>query len=158
LRRLDQNSDAAIALSAILSLATDNAKELCLAKLNAGKKALGMYIYALSIGVDFETVADIMTSPIAMETFKLMEGNLFTSKDSMYNISQAFSYIEKGPQHLGGILKSKLLNDNGNESTETVLDNLIKRINQIIYKNSPEKRIDLKDSTYNKWQRIINLA
>lgn len=59
-----------------------------------------MYIYALSIGVDFETVANIMTSPLAIEIFKLMEGNMFTGKSSMFNISQAFDYLSKGPEHL----------------------------------------------------------
>ena len=40
-------------ISALLSLATDNAKELCLAKLNANAKMAGMYIYGLTIGIPF---------------------------------------------------------------------------------------------------------
>lgn len=151
LKRLDQNSDAAIALSAILSLATDNAKELCLAKLNAGRKALGMYIYALSIGVDFETVANIMTSPLAIEIFKLMEGNMFTGKSSMFNISQAFDYLSKGPEHLlANQRKEYLVDDQGNITKENVLTSLIKKVNANIKKSEYK----IKD---NNIQHLINL-
>jgi hypothetical protein len=36
----------------LLSLATDNAKELALAKLNAGSDMLGMYIFGIVVGAD----------------------------------------------------------------------------------------------------------
>jgi len=48
-------------LSGLLSLATDNAKELALDKLNA-QNTLGMYIYGITIGMDFKTLADIICS------------------------------------------------------------------------------------------------
>ena len=38
-------------MSALLGLSTDNAKELVLAKINAGTSSIGMYLYGLSIGI-----------------------------------------------------------------------------------------------------------
>ena len=59
-----EDKDVALTLSALLSLATDNAKELALSKLNAGTKTLGMYIYGLSIGMEFNDIASIMMSDV----------------------------------------------------------------------------------------------
>jgi hypothetical protein len=47
-------SDASADMSALLGLSTDNAKELVLAKINAGTASIGMYLYGLSIGIPFE--------------------------------------------------------------------------------------------------------
>lgn len=65
LAEAENDNDAVIVLSALLSLATDNAKELCLEKLNADTNLIGMYVYGLSIGMDFKDVAKIMMSPMA---------------------------------------------------------------------------------------------
>jgi hypothetical protein len=41
-------------ISGLLSLATDNAKELKLGKLNAGRELAGLYIYGITIGVPID--------------------------------------------------------------------------------------------------------
>ena len=50
--------DAALLISALLSLATDNAKELILAKINATGDMLDVWCYLLSTGHSFEEIAD----------------------------------------------------------------------------------------------------
>ena len=97
LEQIDQDTDAAIILSAILSLATDNAKELSLAKLNAGVNMLGIYIYGTMIGIDFKGLSNIMMSTPALIIRDLMEGNSFGIDLKMNKLDQVFDYIELGP-------------------------------------------------------------
>jgi len=94
---VDNDEDAALALSALLSLATDNAKELALAKLNAGTNMLGMYIYGLTIGMKFSDISKILMSDIGFTMSDLMSENVFTEEPSM-NIQDVFDYFEIGPQ------------------------------------------------------------
>ena len=42
-----------------------------------------MYIYGLAIGVSFDEMFDILTSPSALEVSKLMRGNSFTGDRQM---------------------------------------------------------------------------
>ena len=97
LEQINQDTDAAIILSAILSLATDNAKELSLAKLNAGVNMLGIYIYGTMIGIDFKGLSNIMMSTPALIVRDLMEGNSFGIDLKMNKLDQVFDYIELGP-------------------------------------------------------------
>lgn len=90
------NQDQALTLSAILSLATDNAKELALTKLNAAN-FLGMYIYGITIGVDFKTLADIICSRTGLIINEMMGSNSFTKKRGM-NIQNIFDYLETAPE------------------------------------------------------------
>lgn len=66
-----------IILSALLSLATDNAKELGLAKINAGMEFAGSYAYLTIMGVPIETSIKFFTSPIIRRVTELTKGNLF---------------------------------------------------------------------------------
>lgn len=52
-------------LSQLLSVATDNAKELVLAKINAGTNFAKMYVYLISMGYDLDDIAAFMVSPVA---------------------------------------------------------------------------------------------
>ena len=97
---MDNDTDAALILSALLSLATDNAKELQLSKLNAGTKTIGMYIYGVSIGMDFESVSKIMTSKVGMLLTELTKGNVFTGERGIFSIAKVFDYIETGPRDI----------------------------------------------------------
>ena len=66
-------------LSALLSLATDNAKELALDKLNASN-FLGMYIYGIAIGMNFQALADIISSKTGIVLNELMLSNAFSGE------------------------------------------------------------------------------
>jgi hypothetical protein len=48
-------------LSAMLSLAVDNAKELMLSILNAGEEFAGCYAYLISLGVPVEQIIKFFT-------------------------------------------------------------------------------------------------
>ena len=102
------NQDQALILSALLSLATDNAKELALDKLNASNM-LGMYIYGITIGMDFKAIADIICSETGLVINELMGSNSFLNEKGK-NIQNIFDYLELAP-----VLDSKVrLSEQGN--------------------------------------------
>jgi hypothetical protein len=74
-------------------LSTDNAKELVLAKINANTATLGMYLYGLSLGVPFESLYKIMTSPLMWRLTELTQGNFFNNDMGTYNISGSLNYL-----------------------------------------------------------------
>ena len=80
--------NAANNVSGFLSAATDNAKELIMAKVNASTDLAAMHLYMLILGFDIEAVVEIMTSDEMVEIIKNMEGNIFTtgSDKSFLNI------------------------------------------------------------------------
>ena len=90
-------SDAANEASAFLSLSTDNAKELALAKLNAGTQTLSMYLYGLSLGVPVDTLFKIMTSPLAFRLVELAKGDIFSGNSGCRTILGALDYLHKDP-------------------------------------------------------------
>jgi hypothetical protein len=42
-----------------------------------------MYIYGMAIGVSFDDIFSILTSPVALEISKLIRGNSFTGDPTM---------------------------------------------------------------------------
>lgn len=76
--QIKPDTDAALNISSILSLATDNAKELMLAKINAGVDFASMHIYLAILGIDERTVAKFMTSPEAKAIKSKMNRDFFT--------------------------------------------------------------------------------
>lgn len=93
-----EQNDSAITHSAMLSLATDNAKELQLSKLNAGNKTMGMYIFATSIGMSFDQISAIMMSKQGRLFTKLLEEDVFNPYQSVnYKYDHVFKYFEEGP-------------------------------------------------------------
>ena len=93
--------DAALILSALLSCATDNAKELVLSKINAGADMVGLYIYGIAIGIDFDRIADIMMSKTARVLSKIKNGNIFNNTRDMPFLTNVFDYVEDGPDVSG---------------------------------------------------------
>ena len=128
---IDQDTDAAIILSAILSLATDNAKELSLAKLNAGVNMLGIYVYGTMIGIDFKGLSDIMMSTPALIVRDLMEGNSFGINLKLSKLDQVFDYLELGPkkqlQALGKTFEIKVGENVTTVSTLSIVEDAIRK-------------------------------
>lgn len=54
--------DKSLVISALISAATDNAKELILSKINAGPDLAGVYVYLIINGLSFKDIATLMTS------------------------------------------------------------------------------------------------
>ena len=97
LSNVSNDNDAALTLSALLSLATDNAKELALSKLNASTKTIGMYIYGITIGMHFKDVAKLLMSDTGGIITSLLEGDVFAQRDGYTKASSVFEYFEKCP-------------------------------------------------------------
>lgn len=98
LSEVTQDEDIALTLSALLSLATDNAKELALSKLNAGTQMLGMYVYGLSIGMKFNDIADILMSPVGNVIKNMLDDDKFSGRDAFGTVSEGiFKYFSDGP-------------------------------------------------------------
>jgi hypothetical protein len=92
--------DGAVLLSAMLSQATDNAKEGSLGKLNAGQKTLGIYIFGIVLGIPFDELADIMMSPSGRVLSALTEGNSFDKNLGLDSISDGINYVISGPKNI----------------------------------------------------------
>jgi hypothetical protein len=84
-------------MSALLSLSTDNAKELCLAKINAGTSMIGMYLYGAAIGMDFKVMNQIIASPLGFTVAKLLNSNEFTMQRGKTSINSVLEYLRMGP-------------------------------------------------------------
>lgn len=91
------DQDFALQISVMESLSTDNAKELCLSKLNCTTDTMGLWLYGLAIGMDFKDIAKIMMSPTAFSLANTMRGNVFNG-DTAVSINRLGSYVNDGPQ------------------------------------------------------------
>ena len=69
-----------------------NAKELILSKINATSKFVDIYTYGLTLGNDFNRIADIMKSPIFNKVVKLTETNIFNPSTSKYSLKSALEF------------------------------------------------------------------
>jgi hypothetical protein len=85
-------SDASLSISALLSAATDNAKELILAKINASAKFVDIYTHLLITGMSFDQIADIMTSPIFNYVVKVTDGDIFDKSTYKFSIESAINF------------------------------------------------------------------
>ena len=73
-----RNSDAAMFLSGFTSAATDNAKELLMAKVNASVQLASMHIYLMILGFTPKEIVDIMTSDIVVEVINGLNDDIFS--------------------------------------------------------------------------------
>ena len=85
-------TDAALVISAIISAATDNAKELILAKINATPDLVDIYTYLTGIGVPFSEIADLMTSDALQFITQIGENNIFDSSTEKYKIKDTIGF------------------------------------------------------------------
>ena len=121
---VNNDIDAKIVFSGLMTGATDNAKDPWLAKINAGPNMMGLYTYGTAIGIDIHDLAGVMMSNTARIISKLMDSNIFNNKSGL-SIVNAIKYLENGPStdnldpEFLGILKQEL--GVGEESTDFVL-------------------------------------
>ena len=78
-------------ISQLLSAATDNAKELILAKINSGDKFARMYVYLIMTGYNFDDIVSFMISPISEFIDIMSNANMFNDSDLNNNASHAIS-------------------------------------------------------------------
>lgn len=77
LKTIGKDVDGPTLLSALVSAATDNAKELVLSKLNAFGDILDAYGMCASLGMKFEDTAKVFTSPLLNSCVKEIRGDVF---------------------------------------------------------------------------------
>lgn len=79
-------------ISQTLSAATDNAKELILAKINAGSKLAKCYLYLITMGYDINDIVKFMTSDILTFIDTFTEDNIYEGLN--LSIDQAIELAE----------------------------------------------------------------
>lgn len=97
LKNVDQHTDAFVQLSAILSLSTDNAKDPTLSKINCGPDMLGLYTAGIMAGLDIKTLVKLMLSDTGLLLQDVMRGNVITGDLGIQRVSQAISFLQRGP-------------------------------------------------------------
>ena len=98
LDNIDTIEDAFIWMSGLLSLATDNAKDPTLSKINAGPDMIGLYTAGLTLGIPFETLVKLIDSETGRIMSQLQRSNVFDEgKDNTNRIPQIIKYIRMGP-------------------------------------------------------------
>lgn len=90
-------------LSALLSAATDNAKELILDKLNATSKFADIYTTLLSQGVPFIDIARMMTNAAFRIVARYSQDNIFDPSTSSFRIDNALQFVLNESQLYGVI-------------------------------------------------------
>lgn len=158
LRSVDNDTDAKLVFSALMSAATDNAKDPILAKINAGPNMMGLYTYGTAIGIPLKDLAGAMMSKTARILSKLMDSNVFNRKAGM-SITSAIRYIENGPSigeldpEFISILKSEF--GSGTDASDFVIGKMLQYRLSDLSKgheliDSLRKRIKSMDVSMNK--------
>lgn len=84
------NNTASLQQSSLISLATDNAKELALAKMNAGIKLASIHVYLTLLGVDPETIVQFTTSKPFNKFNEMIQSNRFVDGEEKRIDEQLF--------------------------------------------------------------------
>lgn len=79
--RLTGDITVDLMISQVLSAATDNAKELILAKVNAGNKLAKMYLFLITLGFDINDIVKFMTSPAISFIDAITDTNIFNQQN-----------------------------------------------------------------------------
>lgn len=95
--QLGMQPDQSLVISALLSAATDNAKELILSKINAGPNLAGMYLHMIMLGFSFNDIAKFMTSPTVQTVNDLMKVNVFDEYHDHASVDSVVRALEEGP-------------------------------------------------------------
>ena len=99
IKEVNNFQDAFIMMSALLSLATDNAKDPTLSKLNATPQTIGCYTAGLVLGLNIEEVADLLVSDTGLLLTKLLRNNVFNSKQNRFKrLSDVIRFLRNTPE------------------------------------------------------------
>ena len=117
---LDQESYAYVdqLISQLLSAATDNAKELILAKINSGSNFARMYVYLIMTGYNFDDIVSFMISPVSEFIDSMSNPNMFQDNEMGNNASKAINLakgIVKSSDFLHGYIYESYINEETGE-------------------------------------------
>lgn len=126
-------------ISQLLSAATDNAKELILAKINAGTNFARMYVYGMMMGLNINDLVAFMTSPVSELIDQLANPNMFQNESGnaamAINLAQGIVGVNK---FLHGQIKTIYEDVSTGEPQDTW-------INKIKYVTNSLKNTDIYD-------------
>lgn len=127
-------------ISELLSAATDNAKELILAKINAGTDFARMYVYLIMSGYNISDIVSFMTSPAAEFIGTLSGANMF-DEESIDNKPETAIQLAMGKVKSKSFLHGKIDNSseedfiNGNRTYTPKLDYTLSILRNAKYVN-----------------------
>ena len=115
----------------MLSAATDNAKELILAKINATLEFSDIYTYLITTGVSIPEIVEFMTSPVFNIVSKFAKSDIFATTDGFHNLESTIKFVldEKPLYILSGLektLKSFLSKYNESHKKDTDVYHLLR--------------------------------
>lgn len=90
MKTVGKDVDGPTLLSALVSAATDNAKELVLSKLNAFGDILDAYGMCATLGIPFEETAAIFTSPLLNVCVKEIRGDVYDPANFVSKLENSF--------------------------------------------------------------------
>jgi hypothetical protein len=89
LLEVDNDNDAFLVKSALLSLATDNAKDPILAKLNSGPEMMSLFNSGVILGLSVEEVANLTLSDTGILLSNLTKSNVFNGQKGFNRLTSA---------------------------------------------------------------------
>jgi len=89
LLEVDNDNDAFLVKSALLSLATDNAKDPVLAKLNSGPEMMSLFNSGVILGLSVEEVANLTLSDTGILLSNLTKSNVFNGQKGFNRLTGA---------------------------------------------------------------------
>lgn len=136
-------SESAISLSGFTSAATDNAKELLMAKINATADLASMHIYMLALGFTPNQIAEIMTIDVVDDIIEKLEINIFFDNESpKINVilgKLATEYSEQGLEETDSkVINLKMIKDIYQGGQEMKLLSNLLGVNQRVSANVEE--------------------
>lgn len=88
------NRNAIIIMSSLISAATDNAKELIMAKINASVELASMHAYMVTMGFNLDDIVEFMTSDAAQLIINSSQDNIYKD-DYPKNILKEIQKLKK---------------------------------------------------------------
>lgn len=89
----NNNEDALMALSALLSAATDNAKELILPKINASQVTIDLFCSMLGSGYSMQEILQIFSSPWFTLISTLVKKNLYSQSNNQKTLDSVINFV-----------------------------------------------------------------
>lgn len=104
------NEDVYALLSILITISTDNAKELLLDPINGTPELMSAYIYMVITGIPFSDAARFMTTDIVSKVSKRVKSNIMNPASLNNNIMNAINYYINGVKLDDFVTKTELYN------------------------------------------------
>lgn len=86
--------DSLLELSVLLTLSTDNAKELILSKIIALEETMSLYVAGVAYGLSISELSQVMVSKSMKSLIRIMKPNFFNKYEGYNRFSRIIKYVE----------------------------------------------------------------